>query len=86
MTKNEIDNIMRVISDLDERIESYKMDVKTAIDGAENWNGAETASAYATRLNGFISERRGMYAVLNLLHCELEFDKDNHLVKICEKE
>ena len=73
--ENNLKEVLRSINDMEEKIKTRKETVIACVNDAEGWNGAETASTFATRLHGEIQYLNGMYAVLNMLGYYIEWDK-----------
>ena len=80
MTKNQKENILLKIKDLEEKIETCKVNVKSFTDDSDYWNGAETATSFACRLNGYILELRGMFAIITAMGYEIKYDKKSKKV------
>ena len=72
--------VLGAIHDMEEKIKTRKEIAIACVNDAERWNGAETASTFATRLHGEIQYLNGMYAVLNMLDYYIEYDKKTHHV------
>ena len=76
----ELKEVLRSINNMEETIKIHKDNVIDCVKNAEGWNGAETASTFATRLHGEIQYLNGMYAVLNMLGYYIEWDSKTKTV------
>ena len=78
------ENVLRMIKDLEDKIETCKINVKSFTDDAMRWNGAETASTYACRLNGYIHELNGIFSALTTMGYEIKCDKNGKVIDFFE--
>lgn len=71
----ELKEVLRSLQEQETKIATRKETVIACVKDADDWNGADTASTFATRLHGDIEYLNGMYAVLNMLGYYIEYDK-----------
>lgn len=80
------ENLLRSLHELEENIDRMRDTITSEVaDNLFGWTAAESVATYASRLNGYIHERRGICVALNLLGYHVNWD-GNHAVSIEEKE
>ena len=80
--ENKLNEVLLSIKDMEEKIKTHKDVAIDCVKNANAWNGAESASTFATRLNGEIQYLNGMCAVLRMLGYEIEYDTQRHITGI----
>ena len=80
LTKFQEEDIMRKIKLLEEHIDRYRMETIASVTNPKQWNGAENATTYACRLNGYIGELNGIFSVLTILGYGINYDKETDKV------
>ena len=80
--ENKLNEVLLSIKDMEEKIKTHKDVVIDCVKNAHGWNGAESASTFATRLHGEIQYLNGMCAVLKRLGYKIEHDKNNNITGI----
>ena len=74
MTDIQKEEILNAIHNLEDRIDDLKKTTIYQVEHSHDWNGSETASTYATRLNAYLAERRGIFTALTIMGCTMTWD------------
>lgn len=86
MEKYQKESILFALATMEKRITETKETIaKEVSEDLFGWTAAESIAAYASRLNGYIQERRGYCYALNNLGYRVKWD-GNHAVDIEEVE
>lgn len=86
MKDYQMENLLRTLHELEDYIGNMQNTITNEVtDNLFGWTAAESVATYASRLNGYIHERRGICVALNLLGYRVNWDGDR-AVSIEKKE